>query len=515
MRDQLNAPSHTQAALLCKKGAPLKAQVLIVGLGAGGGMAFYELARRGVDVLAVELGGHFDPQLATGREEQMLPELFMDGGARATEDMSITILQGRGVGGSTLHNTNLCKRLPQAILAQWEAEHGLSAMTSDVLQEDFAHVERLLKIHPVPDEQLNANNRIMARGVEALGWRGGRLSHNRDGCRQSGLCELGCPNNGKQNSAKALIPPALAAGGRLLTHTRVERILTQGDEVIGLRCQALDPLSGQPRFDFELRADRVILSASATNSAALVKRSALPDPHRLAGTNLHLHPGAFVAGVFNEPVESWRGVPQAQDCTEHLRLGQEDGGVWLVTGAAHPGAAAGLMPGFGPAHGAFMRQYPNVAISIAMLHDHSSGHVSPTENGEHVRVFYKLNQADRANLLLGLKSAAQIMLAAGAKEVMLPLHPVRMIRSAAQLEQLSVQDIGAFSPPLVAVHPMSTLWMGVDPRRSVVNAQGQHHQVKGLYVADGSLFPTSIGGPPQVPIYTLALGVARAVAHSL
>ncbi|MEZ4461693.1 MAG: hypothetical protein R3E66_18615 [bacterium] len=93
----------------------------------------------------------------------------------------------------------------------------------------------------------------------------------------------------------------------------------------------------------------MVLAGSATSSAALVKQSALPDPYRLAGTNLHMHPGSIVAGVFNEPVEGWLGVPQAIECTQFL-------GVWRPcettcvdrVGFCAPGAAAGFLPGLGP-----------------------------------------------------------------------------------------------------------------------------------------------------------------------
>jgi len=54
--------------------------------------------------------------------------------------------------------------------------------------------------------------------------------------------------------------------------------------------------------------------------------------------------------------------------------------------------------------------------------------------------------------------------------------------------------------------------MGDHRKTSVVNPQGMHHHMKNLWVADGSLFPTSIGGPPQIPIYTFARRVARAIA---
>jgi choline dehydrogenase-like flavoprotein len=49
----------------------------------------------------------------------------------------------------------------------------------------------------------------------------------------------------------------------------------------------------------------------------------------------------------------------------------------------------------------------------------------------------------------------------------------------------------------------------------VVDVDGRHHLVDNLWVADGSLFPTSIGGPPQIPIYTFARRVARALETTI
>jgi choline dehydrogenase-like flavoprotein len=66
---------------------------------------------------------------------------------------------------------------------------------------------------------------------------------------------------------------------------------------------------------------------------------------------------------------------------------------------------------------------------------------------------------------------------------------------------------------VTAVHPMASVPMGDDPRVAAVNSEGKHHHLEGLWVADGSLFPTSIGGPPQLSIYALGLHVGRAIAR--
>ncbi|MBI2894662.1 MAG: GMC family oxidoreductase, partial [Deltaproteobacteria bacterium] len=57
--------------------------------------------------------------------------------------------------------------------------------------------------------------------------------------------------------------------------------------------------------------------------------------------------------------------------------------------------------------------------------------------------------------------------------------------------------------------------MSHGPEDGVVDAHGRHHRVENLFVCDGSLFPTSIGGPPQISIYAFSRRVARAVLATL
>jgi choline dehydrogenase-like flavoprotein len=92
--------------------------------------------------------------------------------------------------------------------------------------------------------------------------------------------------------------------------------------------------------------------------------------------------------------------------------------------------------------------------------------------------------------------------------VTIPAIPPVRISSTAELDALDLSVVRPHSVPLTAVHPMGTMRMGEDPRASVVRSTGEHHQLRGLFVADGSLFPTSIGGPPQISIYAFALHLA-------
>ena len=65
--------------------------------------------------------------------------------------------------------------------------------------------------------------------------------------------------------------------------------------------------------------------------------------------------------------------------------------------------------------------------------------------------------------------------------------------------------------PLASTHPQSTCRMGADPATSVVDAFGACHGVRGLFVADMSVFPTSLGAPPQITTAALADRTAHAI----
>src|SRR5215831_14428390 len=106
----------------------LKAEVCVIGSGAGGAVVAKELAEAGRDVVVLEQGGYYTKTDFTQREDEMMPLLYEDMGQRATVDQSIIILQGRNVGGSTVHNLCYCFRTPAPILDKWRREDGVRDM---------------------------------------------------------------------------------------------------------------------------------------------------------------------------------------------------------------------------------------------------------------------------------------------------------------------------------------------------------------------------------------------------
>jgi choline dehydrogenase-like flavoprotein len=488
------------------------ADAVVVGTGAGGSVALRELAKAGLRAIAFEEGMYPGPNDFTQREDEMIPRLFQDMGGRTTEDFSIRVLQGKGVGGSTVHNTNLCKRTPAEILGQW-ATMGVSGASPAEMAPAFEQIEKELSVSPMLPEWENGNNLALRRGVTALGWKGGPLSHNRVGCQQSGFCELGCSYDAKQNALKIVLPEAIRRGADVYSEVRIIRILLEGGRAVGVQGIASRE-DGTPTVTVRVRSKVVVLAGSAVGSAALALASGLPDPYDQLGRGLRLHPGGVAAGVFDRAIDGAQGIPQSYECTELLSFEPgSDKRVWIIPAFAHPIGTAAALPGFGASHMKAMRQYDRLAVFTAMVHDETSGQVTVTGDGRPV-LRYGMNPNDRAQLAKGLVACARLLLTAGAREVTIPaLRPVRVTRET-ELEGIGADLLAPHAVPLTSVHPMGTLRMGDDPKSSVVSSRGEHHHVQGLFVADGSLFPTSIGVPPQISIYAFALHLAPHVIEA-
>jgi choline dehydrogenase-like flavoprotein len=116
---------------------------------------------------------------------------------------------------------------------------------------------------------------------------------------------------------------------------------------------------------------------------------------------------------------------------------------------------------------------------------------------------YDLNDRDTALFRRGLELLVQLYWAAGAREVMLPVRGLGVLRDG-DSRPLERARFGAADIELMAFHPLGTACAGTDPQRSVTDGRGRVHGIEGLHVADASVIPTSPGVNPQITIMALA-----------
>ena len=228
-----------------------------------------------------------------------------------------------------------------------------------------------------------------------------------------------------------------------------------------------------------------------------------------------MHPGVAVAGLFDDPIDGWKGIPQSYECMELMDFRPGSGKrVWITTVFAHPIGAAVMLPGFGAEHRKWMLRYRNIAVLTAMVHDETSGRVGVRDDGRAL-IEYELIDSDVHQFAIGIRACAKLLFAGGAKKVLVPSVPPIVLDHPKQIQQIPEAAARPFNIQMAAVHPMGSMSLGDDPKQSVVKSTGEHHQVSRLFVLDGSLFPTSLGSPPQISIYSFSRHLSKHVAERL
>ena len=114
----------------------------------------------------------------------------------------------------------------------------------------------------------------------------------------------------------------------------------------------------------------------------------------------------------------------------------------------------------------------------------------------------------------GYEILCEIFLRAGAERVLPMIVGCDEIRSDADLQKLREMKLSAGDFEVTAYHPLGTCRMGVDPTRSCVGPDGEAHDTEGLFVADGSAIPSSLGVNPQLTIMALASRTAEHIAQA-
>jgi choline dehydrogenase-like flavoprotein len=161
-----------------------------------------------------------------------------------------------------------------------------------------------------------------------------------------------------------------------------------------------------------------------------------------------------------------------------------------------------------------VRRLPNLGVFGAMIHDDGGGRVWPGLGREPV-LTYRMSPRDLLRLRRSFRILSEIALAAGAKEVVPPVFGIPPVRSVAEARRLETDPIDPRRIECLAFHPLGSANVGRDARAGVVDSDGECYGLPGLFLADGSILPSSIGVNSQVPIMALATRIAWRLGERL
>ena len=487
--------------------------IVIIGSGAGGGVAAKELAplcAEGKRVVVLEWGAKLKDEEFTGREVEMASKLFFDSGGTFTKDRAMTLAYGRAYGGSTVIYTGTSMTMPEDVVEQWSVP-GLEF--NDLYQRSMKYFEEN-NVHLLADEDINDNNRLFLKGCEELGYHVEQFPVCVTGCRGSSLCNLGCPNQAKQGTDRVQLPNAEAQGLEVITNCRVTRI---GDRVC--EAEVADPGYGEPSRwepgEYRVKAKVVVLcGGGVVNSPALLLRSGFGDHLPMIGRSITLHPALILAGEHENRITNFHGFPKSYYCDHFMKNDR----FLLETCMYFPFVTAKNLIGFGAEHSELMRAFPKLQMILVLALDPAvpENRVTLDGNGDPV-VDYTLTEPVLDTLHASMLASAKVFFAAGAKRVHAPAGTNFFIDAtdADRVDDLIPRaNVKSGKISITSAHLMGGCAMGRDATDSVTDGWGRVHDIPWLYVADSSLFPQCSEVNPYVTVMALADRVAEGIRNN-
>ena len=524
------------------------ADVLIIGAGASGAAVAWSLAETKMRIVCLEQGGWMNPAdyPSTGRdwEARAQGDFATSPNRRArpedypiNDDASpIKVVNFNGVGGGTvmytahwprLHPSDFRTRTLDGVGDDWPVSYDQLTPFYDLndrmmgvagLEGDPAYPPgKKPQMQPLP---LGRSGARWGAALNKLGWHwwpsdATIATEDYDGrgkCINLGHCTPGCAQGAKASTDITYWPIAIRAGVELRTHCRVKRITTGEDGMA----------SGVEYYDREnklrFQAAHVVIVACngigtprlLLNSASAQHPDGLANSSGQVGRNLMFHPYIQIYGYVDEEIDGNRGPPLNLWSHEFYETQPDHdfkrGYMFQISRGIGPIAEAiasaehGRLP-WGHNHHEIYRKLIYRRLNLSVVVDdlpeaHNRVTLDRVLKDSHgipaPKVEYTIGENSRRMIEHGVARAKMILAEVGARDI-------------------------AVNNPIVysGWHNLGTARMGDDPTTSVVNSWGRSHDVRNLFIVDGSIFVTAGAVNPTSTIQALALYIADQMKQRL
>ncbi|KAI8332389.1 hypothetical protein BC941DRAFT_381414 [Chlamydoabsidia padenii] len=493
---------------------------IVIGSGGGGGVAAAELARAGKSVLVIEKGTYYHESDMAMVEGDAFNNLYEAGGFFSTTDGNISVAAGSTFGGGTTVNWSASLKLQHFVREEW-AKQGLTHFLSPKFSDDLERVFQRIGASTAGVKH-NGSNQILVNGCKELGYHVEDLHQNTGGqLHDCGYCYAGCKDGIKHGTMNTWLRDAQDHGARFIDRTKVLRVLIEKNQAVGV--EASIHLGQQQQRTIKIYGNTVVCAAGSLQTPGVLLRSGLKNKH--IGRHLRLHPCAIAFGFFDDPVDTFEGSIMTAVSTVAENVDGEGYGCKLEVPATPAGSYSTLLPWRGVAHHKeMMLRYRHYSPILVLARDKDPDSLVRYDEHGNLAIDYALSAHDRQSILMGILRAVDILVAAGAREVQtghFAMEPfvfgpeeasrVDNPRYVGWKASLAKTGIPSFGMGVFAAHQMGSARMGISPNVSVAKPNGETWEVKNLYLADTSLFPTATGVNPMVTVEALALHIADCI----
>lgn len=491
-----------------RRGFDVAADAVVVGSGPGGAVAAANLAAAGMRVVVLESGPEIRPEHMTRDAPLFMARYFWDGALRIVGGTGqFPSLQARCFGGASVVNSAIMYELPPWVREIWSKETGLELFTSAELDEAYARVFRRLHVAPTPLTAMGRRNLVVRDALTLAGIANNPLPRAVVDCEGCADCLTGCVGGHKQSMDRTYLLDAMRDGAQMYTCTHVEEVTFRGDRATGVRGVVIDPVGYQRLGNFRVTAPLVVLAAGTAHTPVILQRSGV-TANGLVGATFFAHIGGGMVGIMDEIVDPWVGATQGWGAFSEEIRGLKYECLWAPLGP--------LMVRWGDIGLPFVQRLHearHATILVVVYRGRVHGRVKAKRNGmPSIKLWIPDEEAHVVNR--GLKTGAMALLAAGARYVHTGVPgAISEMRTVADTDSLLGAHHRAKDLQNTLTHLFGSCRMSDSADEGPVDGRGKLRTVKGVYVCDGSVFPSPSAVNPQATIMALSDIISRGLAE--
>ena len=487
---------------------PASAGIIVIGSGAGGAVAAYNLAAQGHDVLIIEAGPHAPSPRITHEERRMTATLYKDGGIQTSRDNDFVVFQAHCVGGGTVINNGIALRVDQPGMIHPDAPDVLDKWASigapinrAAFDDAYLTVETHLGIAQIDPIIGRNNGQHILDGwkayVEATGdpvdlaspatWFRKNWGPKSAGaeCAYCGYCNTGCPYGRKNGMAQTYLIDARRKGAHILADARVNRILWRND---GKTADGVELTLADGRRRTIKAREGVVVAAGAMASSRILDASGIAG----TGEGISLNVASPVSALMPREMRTW----DEDQMTTYV-----DHGDYLIESHFQsPLNMATLLTGWFGDHARKMQNYSRLASAGILFPADRKGRVVGNQFS------FKLDiEEDMPLIRRAVGTLARVHFAGGATEVYPGLTRGGTIMPDMDIDAFLHERIReADDIVLSSSHPQGGNAMNEDPALGVVDTGCRVHGTTNVMVTDASVFASCIRVNAQLTTMAMA-----------
>ncbi len=493
----------------------IQVDAVIVGSGPGGVSVAERLAGAGLRVLIVEAGPYLEPKDYPYSTLGAMRSLLLEKGILGAFGKSMsTVLAGRAVGGGSVVNSGIIVHTPEDIFRSLSQEYGLELPMRDIMtyEDELAHK---LKTGVLPDMVKSGTTHLIDRAARKLQLHDHDILKNMPNCIGSGQCLQGC-RAGKKQSLNIWIDELIKNKNVFLySSAEVSNFEFKNGKIVALHGKFIHHISLKSGAKFSVtpsgklrRKNKgliVILAGGAVSTPLILSKSGINLP--MVGKNFLAHPGSPMQAVYRNGINTLIG--STQDWSS--MVGRDAGYKLETCRVPLTEVASARFPGAGRNFASHLTNLKNSVTTISVARGrYSSGSVKRLPDGNRL-IRYDIDPRDVESVRQGLYDWARIHFEAGARYVYPGIYGIKDMIYPGEERQILSASNDPRNYVTVLSHLLGTACMGVDSDHGVCDSGGRVFNMRGLYIADSSLFPMTLGVNPQLTIMGFATYVAETV----